>query len=155
MTESPLTAGQRALLLTCCTDHAITACAGCGRKIMLSDLFAHLWHRPEACRCPRCGHNMGESLRAHVSACPFIAGAVATRTRQTIVRERQADVVREHASEVRRRDTHLQPGLRTGPGLARCPVCHRGLSAASDIVIRDGQAMHLGCSQDQTTSAAS
>lgn len=149
-----LTVGQRALLLVYCTDHAIAACPGCGRKIMLADLFAELWtDPPDACRCP-CGHNFAELLHAHLTECPLIAARLSTRTRQTIVEERQAAVEREHESAVRREVTLLrsQP---TSAGLARCRVCDRGLSAASDIAVRGGRVMHLACSRDRATPAAS
>ena len=121
---------------------------------MLADLFAELWtDPPDACRCP-CGHNFAELLHAHLTACSYLATRVSTRTRQTIVEERQAAVVGEHQSAVRREATLLRSQA-TSAGLARCPVCHRGLSAASDIVVRDGRVMHLACGKDLTERAAS
>jgi hypothetical protein len=150
-----LTVGQRALLLVYCTDHAITACSSCGRKIMLADLFPELWtDLRDACRCPQCRHNIAEPLHAHLTECSVLATRVSTRTRQTIVEERQAAVVRQDESEVRREVTLLR-SQSTSAGLARCPVCHRGLSAASDIAVREGRVMHLACGSDQAAPAAS
>jgi DNA-directed RNA polymerase subunit RPC12/RpoP len=155
VTSRRLTVGQRALLLVYCTDHAITACPGCGCKIMVADLFSELWtDRSDPYRCPRCGHNVAESLHAHLTACSFLATRISTRTRQTIVEERQAAVVRKDESEGRREVTLLR-SQSPSAGLARCPVCHRGLSAASDIVIREGRVVHLACGKDHSAPAAS
>jgi hypothetical protein len=150
-----LTAGQRALLVTCCTDHAIFACAGCGRKVMLADLFAQLWaDRPDFYPCPSCGSSVAGALHAHFTGCPFIAGMVSTRTRRAIVEERQPTPVREVESE-RGRDVTAKRRRRVWGGLPRCSICRRRLSASSNIVILNGQAIHLACRPNQATPAAS
>jgi hypothetical protein len=154
MAARRLTVGQRALLLVYCTDHAIASCGGCGREIALADLFADLWtDHPKAYDCPRCATNVAEAIQAHLGACPFIAEVSSSRTRQIV------DGVKEAFSWLGSDDGETRPSvvppLSRSSGLVRCAVCRRGVFAASDIAIRDGQVVHLACDAQRGEPAAS
>jgi hypothetical protein len=153
MAAGRLTVGQRALLLVYCTDHALASCGGCGREIVLADLFADLWtDHPKAYDCPRCGTSVAEAIQAHLGACPFIAEVASSRTRQIV------NGVREAFSWLGSDDGESRPATVPPPsrtsGLVRCAVCRRGVFAASDIAIRDGQVVHLACDSQQESAAS-
>ena len=91
MVASPLTLGQRALLVQYCTDHPVASCATCRRALTLSELFEELWSLPRIrYDCPSCGADVADSLYAHISECRLIAQGGSTRTRQTIAGARRA-----------------------------------------------------------------
>ena len=146
MSTRRLTVGQRALLLVYCTDHAIAACKDCGQAITLADLFARLWTVPSSSYdCPRCSADVGDSIHKHLSACPFIGEA--SRTQQV---RREMFVAPDEAGPARR---ELAPQS-TESGLVRCAICRRGLSAASDMVIREGHLIHPACAENQALTTA-
>ena len=151
MATRRLTVGQRALLLVYCTDHAIAACKGCGQAITLADLFAHLWTvHPSTYECPHCGSNVADSIHQHLSSCPFIGEAASNRTRQIVAEVHETLVVPDADGEARRE----LAARSTESGLIRCAICRRGLSAASDIIIREGHLMHPACAETQAVTTA-
>jgi hypothetical protein len=154
MAAGRLTVGQRALLLVYCTDHAIASCSGCDREITLADLFADLWtDHPNAYDCPRCGTNVADSIQGHLGACPFIAEVSSSRTSQIVDGVKEAFTwLGSHDGDTR---PTAAPPLSRSPGLVRCAVCRRGVFAASDIAIRDGQVVHLACDARRGEPAAS
>jgi hypothetical protein len=70
-----------ALLFQYCWNHAVAACAPCGRRFrqeqLGADLFKGLIHL-----CPHCRADLSDSLRGHVYICPQILPILRQRAKE-------------------------------------------------------------------------
>jgi hypothetical protein len=87
-----LSGEERALLFQHCWDHAVADCPSCARRFrqheLLSDPFAG-----GADRCPKCGKDLTDRIRAHLYDCAMLPAEVRRRAQEA--REAARKLVKE------------------------------------------------------------
>ena len=75
-----LSAEERLVLATYCWSHAVASCPACARAYRLPELLSVLVDGRTHV-CPFCDHDLVESVRAHLYACPMLPARVRQRAR--------------------------------------------------------------------------
>ena len=76
-----LTAEERALLLVYCFGHAVAHCVGCDIRFRLVQLATDSLSGSTNL-CPRCRHDLTESMRGHLYGCAMLPNEVRRRAHE-------------------------------------------------------------------------